>query len=71
MKLKIESKLLQEKLNGKIPIRQYIDMFEALIVFGNWNNSSISGLRCRNLNNVRANSNNNVGGRDYNKPQDF
>ena len=41
-------------------------MFEALIVFGNWNNSSISGLRCRNMNNVRANSNNNMGGRDYN-----
>ena len=45
--------------------------FMALIVFGNWNNSLFSGPRCRNLNNVRANSNNNVGGRDYNKPQDF
>lgn len=40
--------------------------FMALIVFGNWNNSLFSGPRCRNLNNVRANSNNNVGGRDYN-----
>jgi len=39
----------------------------ALIVFGNWDNSLASGLRARNSNNVRSNSNNNVGGRDYNK----
>ncbi len=35
-------------------------------MFGNWNNASLSGLRCRNMNNIRSNSNNNVGGRDYN-----
>lgn len=34
------------------------------IVGGNWNNSGLSGVRTRNLNNVRSNSNNNVGGRD-------
>ena len=37
----------------------------ALLVFGAWNNSSISGLRCRHLNYVRANSDANVGGRAY------
>lgn len=37
------------------------------IVFGNWNNASSSGPRARNLNNVRGNSNNNVGGCDYKK----
>jgi hypothetical protein len=37
------------------------------IVFGNWNNALLSGPRARNLNNVRGNSNDNVGGRDYKK----
>ncbi len=37
----------------------------ALIVFGDWYYSPLSGLRCRALNNVRANSNATVGGRAY------
>lgn len=43
---------------------------EACIVGGNWNNSSNAGPFCVNLNNIRTNSNNNVGGRDCNpKPE--
>jgi hypothetical protein len=33
------------------------------IVGANWNNGSIAGVWALNLNNVRANANNNVGGR--------
>ena len=44
-------------------------MFEALIVFGNWNNSSISGLCCRSLPSVRAYSSYNMGGRAYLVPR--
>lgn len=34
------------------------------IAGGNWNNAALSGVRTRNLNNTRTNSNTNVGGRD-------
>jgi hypothetical protein len=33
------------------------------IAGGNWNNGSNAGLFALNLNNVRGNSNNNIGGR--------
>ena len=39
------------------------------IVSGNWNNSSNAGAWALNLNNVRGNSNNNVGLRADSKPQ--
>lgn len=42
----------------------------ACIVGSNWSNTSNAGPFCVNLNNNRTNSNNNVGGRDYNpKPE--
>jgi len=44
-------------------IGQDIDM-QTCLVGGNWNNGSIAGAFTLNLNNSRANSNNNVGGRD-------
>jgi len=34
------------------------------LVGGNWNNAANAGVFYLNLNNVRSNSNNNVGGRD-------
>jgi len=34
------------------------------LVGGNWNNTANAGVFYLNLNNVRSNSNNNVGGRD-------
>lgn len=42
---------------------QDIDM-QTCLVGGNWNNGSLAGVFTLNLNNSRANSNNNVGGRD-------
>lgn len=40
------------------------------IVGANWNNGSIAGVWALNLNNVRTNANNNVGGRaDSAKPR--
>jgi len=43
---------------------------KACIVSGNWSNSSNAGLFMANLNNNRTNSNNNVGGRDFeSKPE--
>ena len=42
----------------------------ACLVGGNWSNSSNAGVFAMNLNNNRTNSNNNVGGRDFNsKPE--
>lgn len=43
---------------------QHINMDEAPIVGGNWNNSSNAGVFNLNVNNNRTNSNDNVGGRD-------
>ncbi len=37
----------------------------ALLVFGAWVSSSLSGLRCRNMDSVRANSSYSMGGRAY------
>jgi len=34
------------------------------LVGGNWNNAANAGVFCLNVNNVRSNSNTNVGGRD-------
>ena len=42
----------------------------AVIVGGNWNNTSNAGVFAMNLNNVRSNSNDNVGGRDFNSLPD-
>ena len=42
----------------------------SVIVGGNWNNAAISGVFAMNLNNVRSNSNDNVGGRDFNSLPD-
>jgi len=39
------------------------------IVAGNWNNAANAGAWALNLNNVRSNSNNNVGLRADSKPQ--
>lgn len=38
------------------------------IVSANWNNGSAAGVWALNLNNVRANTNNNVGGRADSNP---
>lgn len=38
------------------------------IVSANWNNGSLSGVWTLNLNNVRSNTNNNVGGRSDSAP---
>ena len=40
-----------------------------LLACANWNNSSIAGLWASNWNNVRSNSNNNVGFRCDSNPQ--
>ena len=49
---------------------QHIDMDEAPIVGGNWDNTSNAGVFDLNVNNNRTNSNNNVGGRDsVSKPE--
>ena len=42
----------------------------AVLVGGNWNNTSNAGVFAMNLNNVRSNSNDNVGGRDFNSLPD-
>ena len=42
----------------------------SVIVGGNWNNAAISGVFAMNLNNVRSNSNDNIGGRDFNSLPD-
>ena len=49
---------------------QHIDMDEAPMVGGNWNNTSNAGVFNLNVNNNRTNTNNNVGGRDsISKPE--
>ena len=42
----------------------------AVLVGGNWNETSNAGVFYMNLNNVRSNSNANVGGRDFNSLPD-
>lgn len=52
----------------RLPVRRELDML-CVISGGNWNNGSNAGVWALNLNNVRANSNNNIGFRADSLPR--